>query len=167
MVLHTGNDLTGVNYTGEVPKMNYEVELEAMKLLGDDFFCGLTFPVADACCTLIVGGWGGGVVGISSLDGNDASENETTRIVNFEQGKWYRIRFRITTSKLQAWIDQERVADVDITDRRISVRPGDIEMSKPFGLANWQCMAAYRNIKLRLVAGPEPKPPKKNPDGFN
>src|SRR4051812_7497972 len=155
MVLDIGNPFNGVNYTNDTPHQNYEVALDAMRVSGSDFFCGLTVPVETNFCSLIVGGWGGSLVGISSLDGMDASENETTRIVNFEQGKWYRIRFRITTSKLQAWIDQERVADVDITDRRISVRPGDIEMSKPFGLANWQCMAAYRNIKLRLVAGPE------------
>ena len=28
--------------------------------------------------------------------------------------------------------------DVDTTEKKISVRPGDIEMSKPFGVAAWQ-----------------------------
>ena len=31
---------------------------------------------------LIVGGWGGGVVGMSSLNGKDAARNETTQYVS-------------------------------------------------------------------------------------
>ena len=83
--------MTGINWTNRVPKVNYEVTLDAMRVTGSDFFCGLTVPVSDSFCTLIVGGWGGSLVGISSLDGQDASENETTKFFNFEQGKWYRI----------------------------------------------------------------------------
>lgn len=151
IVLDTGNDLTGVNYTGDVPKMNYEVELEAMKVLGDDFFCGLTFPVANACCTLIVGGWGGGVVGISSLDGNDASENETTQVMGFAKNRWYRIRVRVTPDRLQAWIDKEEVANVETEGKRISMRAGEIEESQPFGIATYRTRAALRGITLRRL----------------
>src|SRR5438045_3477627 len=32
--------MTGVTYTNPVPKMNYEIELDAMRVDGDDFFCG-------------------------------------------------------------------------------------------------------------------------------
>ena len=85
-----------------------------------------------------MGGWGGSLVGISSLDGMDASENETTKFVSFETGRWYRIRLRVTEKKIQAWIDKEKLVDVDTAEQKISVRPGDIEMSKPFGLAAWQ-----------------------------
>ena len=84
IVLGEGGDLTGVNFAGELPRMNYELSLEAKRVQGSDFFCGLTFPVGQECCTMIVGGWGGGLVGISSINGNDASENETTQIRKFE-----------------------------------------------------------------------------------
>ena len=57
---------------------DYEVTLEAMRVDGNDFFCGMTFPAGKDPCTLIVGGWGGTVVGLSSINGMDASENETT-----------------------------------------------------------------------------------------
>ena len=77
-VLSMGSPFTGINWTNEFPKVNYEVALDAMRVMGSDFFCGLTVPVGTNFCSLIVGGWGGSLVGISSLDGMDASENETT-----------------------------------------------------------------------------------------
>jgi hypothetical protein len=160
LVLNMGDPFTGVNYTNEAPKMNYEVALDAMRVMGSDFFCGLTLPVGESHCSLIVGGWGGGLVGISSLDGMDASENETTKFVSFEQGRWYRIRLRVTPGRIEGWIDNEKLINVLLEDRRISVRPGDIELSKPFGLAAWQTTAALRQIKIRTVTGPD-GPPRK------
>jgi hypothetical protein len=157
IVLGMGNPFTGVNWTNDFPKMNYEVAFDAMRLMGSDFFCGLTIPVGDSFCSLIVGGWGGSLVGISSLDGMDASENETTKFVSFETGRWYRIRMRVTEKKLQAWIDKEKLVDVDTTEKKIALRPGDIEMSKPFGMAAWQTSSAFREIKFRRVSGPAGK----------
>ena len=154
IVLNMGDPLTGINWTNRAPKMNYEIALDAMRVTGSDFFCGLTVPVGDSFCSLIVGGWGGGLVGISSLDGMDASENETTKFLNVEQGKWYRIRMRVTQSRIEAWIDKEKFVNVDTTDKKISVRPGDIESSKPFGIASYQTTAALREIKLRRVLTP-------------
>jgi hypothetical protein len=156
-VLSMGSPFTGINWTNEFPKVNYEVALDAMRVMGSDFFCGLTVPVGTNFCSLIVGGWGGSLVGISSLDGMDASENETTKFKNFESGHWYRIRLRVTEKKIQAWIDKEKLVDVSIADRRISVRPGDIELSEPFGLAAWQATAALREIKFRPVSAPAGK----------
>jgi hypothetical protein len=148
-----GAMLTGVNLlkTNDIPKYGYEIALDAMKTSGSDFFCGLTFRVGDSCCSLIVGGWGGGVVGISSLDGNDASLNETTKYKEFESNKWYRIRVRVTSTKLEAWIGDEQMVDVKLQDRRISVRPGEIESNQPFGIAAYQTTSALRNIQWRLV----------------
>jgi hypothetical protein len=153
MVLNMGDPFTGINWTNEFPKMNYEVALDAMRVMGSDFFCGLTVPVGDTFCSLIVGGWGGSLVGISSLDGTDASENETTKFSNFESGRWYRVRLRVTEKRIEGWIDKEKLVDVVTTGKRISVRPGDIELSEPFGLAAWQTAAALREIKFRRVTG--------------
>jgi hypothetical protein len=156
IVLSMGDPFTGINWTNPFPKVNYEVALDAMRLMGSDFFCGLTVPVRDTFCSLIVGGWGGSLVGISSLDGMDASENETTKFVSFESGRWYRIRLRVTEKKIEAWIDQEKLVDVATAERKISVRPGDIELSEPFGLAAWQSSAALRAIKFRPVSAGAP-----------
>jgi hypothetical protein len=157
VIVTMGNPFTGINWTNDLPKVNYEVAFDAMRVMGSDFFCGLTVPVADSFCSLIVGGWGGSLVGISSLDGMDASENETTKFVSFQTGRWYRIRMRVTEKRLQVWIDKDRLVDVDIAEKKVSLRPGDIEISKPFGLAAWQTSAAYREIKFRKVSGPAGK----------
>src|SRR5262245_55401841 len=79
--------MTGITWTNDLPKMNYEISLEAMRVEGSDFFCALTFPVNEDPCSLIVGGWGGGVVGLSSLDGQDAANNDTTKYMSFENGR--------------------------------------------------------------------------------
>ena len=151
LMLHSGVMLTGVSWTNTLPKIDYEVSLEAMKVEGSDFFCGLTFPVQDSFCTLIVGGWGGGVVGLSSIDGMDASENETTKYMKFDAGRWHRLRLRVGREQIEAWIDDEKIVDQSIADRKISLRPGDIDLSKPFGVATWQTTGALRDIRIRRV----------------
>jgi len=153
LVFGMGVPFTGVNYTNAVPKLNYEVSLEAMRVEGDDFFCGLTFPVGDSFASLIVGGWGGTVVGISSIDGEDASENDASQSMTFATGRWYHIRLRVTEEKLEVWIDEKQIVNAVTTERKLSLRAGDIELSKPFGLASWATGAAFRAIKIRVIAG--------------
>ena len=153
IVVEMGERLSGLHRTREVPRTHYEIELEAMKLKGDDFFCALTFPVADSHATLVVGGWGGGVVGISSIDNSDASENPTTRYLSFRRDQWYRVRLRVTPKKLEAWLDDKAVVDQEITGRKISLRPGDISQQVPLGLATYQTSAAYRNLRMRSLKG--------------
>ncbi|MGE5607752.1 MAG: DUF1080 domain-containing protein [Bacillota bacterium] len=148
MILPMGAMLTGVNYTGPTPKINYEVELDAMRMDGTDFFCGLTFPVNDSCASLICGGWGGSVCGISCLDGYDAANNETTTIREFKKGQWYRIRMRVMDKRLMAWIDDKPVVDVSTKGRKIDVRI-EIELGRPFGLASYQTTAAIKNVRIR------------------
>ena len=155
IVLNMGDPFTGINWTNDFPTMNYEVALDAMRVMGSDFFCGLTLPVGDSFCSLIVGGWGGSLIGISSFNGMDASENETTKFVGLESKRWYRIRLRVVEGRIQGWLDQEKLIDVETTGKRISLRPGDIEMSKPFGVASWQTTAALREIRMRRVSEPE------------
>lgn len=140
--------MTGVTWTSSLPRMNYEVSLEAMRVDGTDFFCGLTFPVGKDPCSLIVGGWGGGVVGLSSLDGEDASSNETTQYMNFQKGKWFHVRLRVVPHRIQAWIDEDKVVDVDTAGKRISVR-SEMEDSLPLGIATWSTTGALRNIRIR------------------
>lgn len=153
MILRMGAMLTGVNLvaTNDLPTTNYELALEAAKLEGSDFFCALTFPVGDSCCTFLLGGWGGGVVGISSIDGNDASLNETTKYLDFERDRWYAVRVRVTPAKLEAWIGDRQMVDVTLEGKRISVRPGEIELSQPWGIAAWQTTGAIRSVRWRRL----------------
>ena len=149
-----GTDLNGVRWTGPVPTVPtvpYVVDLEARRLSGSDFFCGLTFPVADKPCSLILGGWGGNVCGLSNLDYYDAANNETTRLISFENGKWYHVRLRVTPKKIQAWLDDEDLVDVEIEGRKIGIRP-EVDLSQPLGIATWQTAGAVRNIVIKPIA---------------
>lgn len=150
ILLHEGI-MTGVNYTNPIPRMNYEVTWEGCRVAGSDFFASLTFPVGESHCTLITGGWGGGVVGLSSIDNMDASENETTQFIAFENGRWYRFRVRVTPEKIEAWVDQKQVVNVNTKGKKIDVRPGEIEESRPFGFAAWSCTGAIKNVRLRKL----------------
>jgi len=150
--LGRGVSLTGITYArDDLPKTNYEIELEAMRVEGIDFFCGLTFPVGDAHCSFIVGGWAGAVVGLSSIDDKDASENDTTRYVDFKTGQWYRIRVRVTDENISAWIDDKQMVDQDIEGRKVSTR-NEVDLSKPLGVTAWQTTAAIRNVRLRKLS---------------
>ena len=146
--MEMGVGCTGITYTGEIPRDNYEVELEAMRIDGSDFFCGLTFPVGTDPITLIVGGWGGTTVGLSCLDGNDASENETTQDILFELDQWYHVRARVTGERIEAFLDGNQIINVARKGRKISIRP-EVDLSVPLGIAMWQTRGAVRKIRIR------------------
>lgn len=156
VVISQGVDLSGVHTERELPKINYEVQFEAQRVAGSDFFAGLTFPVKDSHCSLIIGGWGGGVCGLSSLTGMDASENETTSYRDFTKGQWYKFRLIVTDDHISAWVDDNQIVDVDTTGQRIGTR-FEIDRSKPFGFATYQTTAKLRNAKLRPLPKPEEK----------
>lgn len=150
VILEEGMAMTGITWTEDFPRIDYEVTVEAMRVKGNDFFCGLTFPVRNEPCTLIIGGWGGSVVGLSSIDGLDASENMSGLSQRFENGRWYRIRLRVTQEAITAWIDDKEVVDVETEGRRFSIRP-EVALSRPFGFATWYTTAALRNLEVRRL----------------
>ena len=152
IVLGKGDPLTGITWAGEFPRLGYEITLDAMRVEGRDFFAAITFPVGDDPCTLVIGGWGGSVVGLSSIAGDDASQNETTRGMRFENGRWYRIRLRVTEEKIEAWIDEEPVVDFTHVGRSLSIRV-EVWANQPLGVASWMTRAALRNIELRSLNG--------------
>ena len=150
MILRFGEPMTGASYTGELPRDNYELELDTQRIDGSDFFCGLTFPVAEDPCSLILGGWGGGLVGLSSINGHDASENETTKALDFKNGQWYHVRVRVTKPKIEAWVDDQQVIDVERADKKFSIRR-EMELSKPLGLATYMTTAGLKNLRVRQL----------------
>jgi hypothetical protein len=153
IVLEEGSFLSGITWTKEkeLPRTNYEIALEAMRVEGGDFFCGLTFPVGESACTLIVGGWGGMVVGLSNVNEYDAAENETTTAMEFAPKRWYRIRLRVTPEKIEAWIDNRQMVELELADKKIGLRWGDIDKSLPLGISAYQTRAALRDLRLRRL----------------
>ncbi len=152
IMLLPGSPMTGVTWTGEFPKTDYELRFEATRVQGNDFFASLTFPVAGAFATWVTGGWGGDIVGMSSIDGRDASENETRSYFNFDNGRWYVFRLEVRPDRIRAWIDADLVFNVEIGGREISLRYGEIGLSAPLGFAAYATKGAIRKIEYRTLA---------------
>lgn len=155
IIIHAGESISGIIYTkaAELPQTNYEITLEAKRIDGVDFFCGLTFPVGSAktCATLLLSGWGGSVTGISSIDDVDASENATGHYRKFQDNKWYRVKLRVTPENLTAWVNDEKIIDQDIKGRKVGLRRGPIEDYAPLSLTTYQTTAALKNIKVSVI----------------
>jgi hypothetical protein len=150
IILGMGEGCTGITWEKSFPVTGYEVTLDAKRVAGNDFFCGITFPVAKSFCSLIVGGWAGTTVGLSTIDGKDASRNDTKSLHNFDTGRWYHIRLDVTEEYIRSWIDNEKVIDFMIGNKKLSTRP-EVDLSKPFGIASWYTTAAIRNIHLTRI----------------
>ena len=154
LVLGVGDPLTGVTWQGDPPaKINYEINLEAQRTEGTDFFLGLTVPIRDKSITLVLGGWGGGTCGLSSLDDFDASENDTTKYLNFENKQWYKVRMRVLEKHIDVWLDGKRIVDCDLEGREIGVR-SEIDLTKPLGICTFQSIGTFRRLTLTKL---EPK----------
>jgi hypothetical protein len=147
--------MSGIVWKGkDLPTVNYEITFDAQRVEGTDFFVGFTFPIKESPCTLIMGGWGGGLTGFSSIDGSDASENETTGYLEFENGKWYKVRMRVTEQRVDAWVDDKFLAGFDHRDKKVDVRL-EVEANRPFGFATYQTSAAFKNIRFRELTAKE------------
>ncbi len=151
LMLPQGGDLTGVNLEKAPATMDYEVAFDAMRVQGDDFFIGFTFPIGDKHVTFVAGGWGGTVTGISCVGGENASENETTQFKNYKNGQWYAVRVKVTKEKLEITIDNEKMVNLELEGKTLGMRAGEIEISKPFGLATWRTTGAYKNLRWRKL----------------
>lgn len=154
--IERGDSMSGIAATFDVPTNDYEVAIEAKRVDGNDFFCTTTFPVEKSFCSFVVGGWGGTVVGLSSIDGYDASDNQTNRIKDFKNNQWYRVRVRVTQAKIECWIDDEQIVDFTRKDHKISIR-WECEACRPLGIATWCTGAAVRDVRIRHLKPEEVK----------
>ncbi len=148
LILEPGEPLTGITWSSPLPPRNYEIELLAARLAGSDFFLGLTFPVEEEFLTLILGGWGGALCGLSCLDGEDAAHNETKFFMGFEEGRDYRVRLKVDAGEVRVWIEGERVIDVETRGRELSLRP-EVEASAPLGVATFQTRGRIQGLRWR------------------
>ncbi len=142
-----GYNMTGVVFTGDMPTDNFQLTYEARRISGSDFFGTLTFPVGESHCSLVLGGWGGATVGLSSLDGEDASQNETRKIIGFDTEQWYAIKIEVDYPVIRCWIDDQLTIDIDVTGRQVSVR-GDVQVCVPLGFCSFETEAEIRHVHL-------------------
>lgn len=152
--LPMGSPLTGLRATRPLPvKSGFEIEVQAARLAGTDFFCALTFPVAESHATAVLGGWGGALCGLSCLDGKDASENETKSFRRFERERLYTLRVRVESNRVRAWLDDDPLFDVDTTGRELSLRT-EVIPSAPLGVSCYVTTADIHSMRWRKLASP-------------
>jgi len=151
--LGMGSPLTGVTWTGELPHGDYELEVRAARTLGNDFFCGLTFPAGGGHLTLVLGGWGGAVCGLSCLDGLDAANNETRTLRAFATGRSHTVTVTVAGAAVAAAIDGAPLCRADLRGRALSLRP-EVLRSAPLGIASFLTAARIEAVRWRpLGAG--------------
>ncbi len=150
IMLEMGSTMTGITWTGEVLRDNYELQYEAARWDGIDFFATATFPVGKECCSLVTGGWGGTVVGLSIVDFYDASDNMTTTFQEFKDKQWYTIRIRVTPAKIEAWLDDQQVVDQKREGHKIGIRD-EVDLCQPLGISSWVTTGAVRKIRVRKL----------------
>lgn len=149
--IDTGEELSGLQWERGFPTLHYEVEVLARRVAGMDFFATLTFPCGGDFLSLVVGGWGGTVVGLSSINQKDASSNETTEHRHFVDHRWYQIRLRVEVGRIRAWIDGEAVVDLHTAGKQLGLRSGEIEIQKPFGISTFRSSSEVKSVKLRIL----------------
>lgn len=153
LILGHSELLSVVKYEGKqpLPVNDYEISWEGLRIDGSDFFAALTFPVgsAEQCATFVAGGWGGWTIGISSIDGLFANENETTRSMPFAQGQWYAFTLQVNQHSIRALIDGEESFHISLKGKTIGMHPSEIGKSMPLGFASFNTRGAVRNVRIR------------------
>ncbi len=148
--LGEGSPATGIRYLGPVPRGEYEIRCQAKRTGGGDFFYGLTFPVGQDYCSLIVGGWGGSAVGLSNVDGLSAIENSTTQYIEFEKNRWYTIRLRVAAGKIAAWVDEKQMFEIATEEHTFDIWWEQTPL-RPLGIATWNTAAEIRDFKIIVI----------------
>ena len=135
---------------GLVLEPGYELELAVARLGGVDFFCGLTLPTSRGCLTLVLGGWGGAVCGLSCLDGLDAARNTTRTLRHFVTAKDYAITVRVDGEAIAVAIDSEPLFRAELGEQTVAVR-AEVELTEPFGFCCYATKAALRYLRWRAL----------------
>jgi hypothetical protein len=157
IVMGVGRTMTGITTTRrDLPRINYELSYEAMRLKGVDFFAAATFPVGTAYLTFVNGGWSGNVTGLSSINGSDASENETSSFFKYEDETWYRFRVRVGARMIRCWINDRLVVELETENRELGTRL-ETRANEPLGFATWDTSGALRKIEIRRLTPAEVK----------
>lgn len=154
--MESGIPMTGIRYTKkDFPTENYEIRWKARRVRGSDFFVGITFPIGEEHCSLIVGGWGGGLVGISSINGNNASENQTARYGNFKNKQWYTFKVRVDAKNLTAWVEgQDEPIVVEREGNKFSVR-AETRPTRPLGYSGFESLVEVKDWEYKLLDEPK------------
>lgn len=145
-----GSPLTAAGWRPEALPFTdlYEVEVVASRLDGTDFFCALNLPLGDQTATVVLGGWGGALCGLSCVDGMDASMNQTRSFQDFVRGKPVRLRVRVDAQEIAAWLDDEALFVIERSGHEFSLRT-EVEPVGRLGVSSFQTSARIHSMRWR------------------
>lgn len=152
LTMGMGAMVTGITLDRAFPwTTNYEIEVVAERTMGFDFYAAITFPIGkDGFATFINGGWGGGVFGFSSINGYDASENETMTLLQTKNNQWNTFRVRVFDDRIEGWRDDKKVVETPRADNKFTTR-FEVEYSQPMGVTNYCSETKIKSIRCREI----------------
>ena len=150
MRITMGAMISGICYAGEkpFPKENFEIEVEAKRTMGSDFFATITFPIGDSYASFVTGGWGGNLFGVSCVNDQDASENQYMTLQSVKSNQWYKVRVRVSKDRVQCFFNDKMLADIPREGNRFRTRM-EVDLSQPMGITNYCCESVIRSIRYR------------------
>lgn len=163
--INRGDMLSGMAWTNGPVRMDYEIEWKAMRVDGNDFFAAMSFPVKDSYVTFVPSGWGGSVGGISSVNGHDASENETSTHLPLKDLTWYTFKVRVTEKKIEAWVDDKRIVNLLTEGKELGLRSGSPSEIKRYGIVctAYRTTGAIKEMRMRKLKDTAPSTDKPLP----
>ena len=145
------SSMTGINIVNEhlFPVVDYAIYYEARRIEGEDIFGGLSFPYKNSYATLVIGGWGGRICGLSCIDGKCALDNETTKFIDFENDVWYSVCLRVTKDSIHAVLDDITIVQLATAGRNIHLRGGTLAPSLTF--FTFMSSGQFRNMRMKRL----------------
>ena len=157
ILLHAGEPMTGITSTREnLPAQNYRLTYEAKRTDGNDFFAAATFPVAASFVTLVNGGWGGGVTGLSLINGASAVENETNHYLKYQNDVWYRFEVEVTGRAIRCLVDGQEVVLFPHEGAQLTTRL-ETRVNQPLGFASYRSAGLIRRVEVQPLTADEIK----------
>ncbi len=153
--LAAGEPMTGVTTTRtDLPTTNYRLSYQAKRTSGNDFFAAATFPVGPSFVTLVNGGWGGGVTGLSLINGSSAAENETNHFVKYQNDVWYTFDVEVTGRVIVCKVNGEPVVTFPHEGVQLKTRI-ETRSNQPLGFAAYRSAGEIRQIEVKPLTPAE------------
>ncbi len=154
--IEAGRPFAGIVLREALPGSGWEIAFEAKRTVGTKDISSVNFSVGPSTCSLVVGGFDGSLVGLQEVDGQSLDRSPMCKRLSFETNRWYRVRLRVTRAKIQAWIEEEQVADLPVAGHTFK----SYEIFRPLlSVYTYETSSALRSIRLRRLKQEEGAPP--------
>jgi len=172
ILFEKGGPGTGIQYTGDLPRGDYELSLEVMSHSKIGGFLIIAFPIDTSATMVGIDAREDGKIG-AGMNVVSESEKKIVAKTKFEEGRWYRIRVRVTKSRVLVLLDEEKLFDWARPQQSFRM-PLQWAALVPLGIGNYDTVTSVRNIMVRrlgpqgeLLLPKEPGPKAEEPKAGN